>query len=94
MLQLVFIHGYYQVRLSHSYTVRKKKRNMKFDLEFQNNHLIYFQMFFTTWKSNQSLIMIWQINILSFKSRHKAVGPNAVHHTKSEEKTLSNVWIF
>ena len=31
---------------------------------------------------------------LSFKSRHKAVGQNVVPHTKSEEKKLSNVWIF
>ena len=68
------------------YTERKKKRNTKFDLEFQNNHWIYFQNLFTAWKSIQSLIMIWQIIILSFKSRHKAVGQNAVLHTKSEGK--------
>ena len=38
--------------------------------------------------------MIWQIISLSFKSRHKAVSQNAVLHTKSEEETVSKVWIF
>ena len=38
--------------------------------------------------------MILEIIILSFESRHKAEGQNAVPHTKSEEKTLSKVWFF
>ena len=38
------------------------------------------------------MIIIWQIIILSFKSRHKAVGQNTVSHAQSEDKTLSNVW--
>ena len=59
------------------YTERKKKRNAKFDIDFQNNHSIYFHNFFTTSKSNQSLILIWEIIILSFESRHKAKVQNA-----------------
>ena len=76
------------------YTERKKKRNLKFDIDFQNNHLMYFHNYFTTWKSHQSLILIWEIIILSFESRYKAKGQNAVPHTKSEEKMLSKVWFF
>ena len=38
--------------------------------------------------------MIWQIISLSFKIRHKAVSQNAVPYPKSEEETLSKVWIF
>ena len=68
--------------------------NMKFDLEFQNNLWIYFLNFFTTWYKQSLIIILWQTNFLSFKSRHKAVGENAIPNTKSEEKTLSNVWNF
>ena len=75
-------------------TERKKKRNTKFDIDFQSNHCIYLHNFFTTWKSNQSLIMIWEIIILSIESHRKAEGQNAVPHTQSEEKTLSKVWLF
>ena len=73
------------------YTERKKKRNMMFDIEFQNYHWIYFLNLFITWITNQSLIMVWQIISLSFKSRHKAVSQNAVPHTKSEEETQTKV---
>ena len=35
------------------YIERKKKRNTKFDIDFQNNKFgLYFHKFFTTWKSN------------------------------------------
>ena len=74
------------------YTECKKKRNTKFDTEFQN--WIYFHNFITTWKFNQSLIMIWLTMILNFKSRQKAGCHYAITHTKSEENPLSKVWSF
>ena len=56
---------------NNKYTERKKKRNT-------NNNWIYFHNFFTTWKSNQWVIMKWEIINLSFESRHKAEGQIAV----------------
>ena len=62
------------------YTERKKKRNTKFDIEYQNNKWIYFHNFF-----HQIKVMIWLMIILSH---------NAVPHAKSEENPLSKVCIF
>ena len=69
------------------YTERKKKRNTKFDIKYQNNDWIHFHNFLTTRKSNQSLIITWLIISLSSKRHQKAEGHNAVPHTKSEEKS-------